>query len=198
MWNPFRGKRQPPDDDADLERARREALTQVLGPPDDMELHSPIPFFMGHAVGGAADVLSFSGKLPGVAYVTSELIGPHGQLLNRLGNYEICICHRSADEHGASLLSRLAYATLESVLQPSATMDIGPATPHGSTIAAFLFSEFARFTVRGKDAGILLCVGITQEELGVARMRGGRFVEDALRKAGVYPYTDWFRHPVPV
>jgi hypothetical protein len=62
-------------------------------------------------------------------------------------------------------------------------MDIGPATPEGSTIAALLFLEFARFHVRGKKAGLLLCIGITADELRASRKGRSDDVENALKKA---------------
>ncbi len=58
---------------------------------------------------------------------------------------------------------------------------------------AFLFFDYARFEVRGQQAGLLLCLGITGDELKACR--GGRRaeVEAALKSAGVYLFTDLFR-----
>jgi hypothetical protein len=75
-------------------------------------------------------------------------------------------------------------------------MDIGSATPEGSTIAALLFLEYARFNVRGKKAGLLLCIGITADELAACRKGRRADVEEALKKAGIYPYTDLYRRSV--
>jgi hypothetical protein len=75
-------------------------------------------------------------------------------------------------------------------------MDIGPAVPEDSQITAFLFFEYAKFTVRDRPAGLLLCVGITAEELEACRDGRRLEVEEALKKAGVYPYTDLDRDSV--
>ena len=72
-------------------------------------------------------------------------------------------------------------------------MDIGPATPKGSTIAALLFFDYARFEVMGRQAGLLLCVGITKNELDACRRGRHSEVERALMDAGVYPFTDLYR-----
>lgn len=106
------------------------------------------------------------------------------------------ICHRDDEDWGPNLISRLAYYTLEEKLEPGETMDIGPAAPDGSTIAALLFLEYARFKVRGKKAGLLLCIGITADELKMCRKGRRADVEQALKKARVYPYTDLYRQSV--
>ena len=75
-------------------------------------------------------------------------------------------------------------------------MDIGPATPEGATIAAFLFCEYGRFKVLGRDAGLLLCLGITEDELSACRAGNRSHVESAIKDAGVFPFTDLFRPSV--
>jgi suppressor of fused protein SUFU len=175
--------------------ARMTAMRNVLGDADGMVGHATIPFEVGAELGGAADIVYFRTHVPGVVSVTSELIGRDAQLENSLGNYELAICHRDDEPWGPGLISRLALYTLEAVLEPGETMDIATATPEGSTIAAFLFQEFARFEVLGRRAGILLCLGITSEELALCRSGKSGEVERSLRDAGVYPYTDLYREP---
>ena len=58
------------------------------------------------------------------------------------------------------------------------------------TIVALLFLEYARFKVLERDAGLLLCIGITQEELDVKTEQGSSVVDQKLKERGVYPYTD--------
>lgn len=180
--------------------ARMEAMASVLGKADDVVGHAMIPFQMGADIGGAADVVYFRYHLDGVVCATSELIGCNDQVNNRLGNYELMICHRQNDEDGlewgANIISQLAHYTSEAELNPGETMDIGPATPKGSTIAAFLFFGYATFTVRERQAGLLLCMGITKAELKACRKGKRDLVEEKLKGAGVYPFTDLFRKSV--
>ena len=172
--------------------ARMAAMDRVLGPHDDMVGHATTPFEVGADLGGGADVVYFRAQPSGVIAVTSELIGRDDQAPNELGNYELMICQRPDAEWGADIISRLAYYTLESELNPGETMGLGQATPEGSSIVAFLFFDYARFEVRGRQTGLLLCVGITQEELDACQNGRRREVEIALR-VDVYPFTDLFR-----
>lgn len=173
--------------------ARVAAMESVLGKSDDVVGHATIPFEMGSDVGGAADIVYFRNHVDGVGFATSELIGRDDQVPNQLGNYELLIFHRDATEWGADIISRLAFYTCQAELNPGETMDIGSATPEGSTIAALLFCDYGRFTVRERDAGILLCIGITADELSECRSGNLPRVESALKKAGVFPFTDLFR-----
>jgi hypothetical protein len=138
--------------------------------------------------------------LDGVVCVTSELIGCDDQVSNQLGNYELMICHRKDDEDGqewgSGIISRLAHYTCEAELNPGETMDIGPATPEGSTITAFLFFGYATFTVRERKAGLLLCMGITAAELKACRKGRRDALEKGLKAGGVYPFTDLFRKSI--
>jgi hypothetical protein len=176
--------------------ARVAAMEDLFGPCDEFVGHATIPFEMGAAVGGAADVILFKRYLPGVIAVTSDLIGNNDQELNSLGNYELAICTRAEEPWAAVLISRLAYYTLEAKLEPGQTMDIAPALPEGSSIAAFLFVEFGRFKVLDRDAGVLLCFGITAEELQACRDGRRAEVENGLRHAGLFPFTELRRSSV--
>jgi hypothetical protein len=48
--------------------ARAEAMETVLGEMDSEVLHAVIPFQLGADLGGAADVVTFSQNLDGIAY----------------------------------------------------------------------------------------------------------------------------------
>jgi hypothetical protein len=187
---------QPDNDWQEWWDARVAAIEAILGKSEDVVGHAPIPLQFGSDVGGAADVIHFRHHVCGRISVTSELIGCQDQIPNALGNYELMICHRDEEEWGPNLICRLAHYTLEAELNPGDTMDIGPATPEGSTIAALLFLEYARFKVRGEKAGLLLCIGITEDELEACRDGQRAEVEQALNKSGVYPYTDLYRKSV--
>lgn len=176
--------------------ARVAAIETLLGKSEDIVGHANVPFEFGPDLGGGADIIYFRHHIPGQVAVTCGLIGCEEQIPNQLGNYELMICHRDKEDWGPNLISRLAYYTLESQLEPGDTMDIGPATPDRSTIAALLFQEYGRFSVRGQKAGLLLCIGITADELKVCRKGRRAEVEQAMKIAGVYPYTDWYRQSV--
>jgi hypothetical protein len=185
-----------PDDLQAWRDARVAVIEGVLGKSEDVVAHAPIPFHLGAEMGGAADVIYFRNHLRGTAAVTSDLIGCDEQVPNQLGNYELMICQRDDAAWGVSIISRLAHYTLQAESNPGDTMDIGPATPEGSTIAAFLFFDYAQFEVRGRRAGLVLCVGITEDELQACREGRRAEVEAALKSAAVYPFTDLFRGSV--
>jgi hypothetical protein len=172
--------------------ARLAAMEAVLGKSDDMVGHATIPF----QIGGAADIVYFHKHMKGIVSVTAELIGCDEQIKNRLGNYELMICQRQKDDWGDSLISQLAQYTLEAKLEPGETMDIGSAVPDGATITALLFFKYATSRVRGCKCGLLLCLGITADELAAAHAGRRDAVEQALVESGVYPFTDLSRKSV--
>ncbi|MFC4310293.1 suppressor of fused domain protein [Steroidobacter flavus] len=176
--------------------ARLRALERMYGKADSAVGHSPVPFSFGADEGGAADVLYFRNHAPGVLSVTAELIGTDGQARSSLGNYELAICHRSAETWGSNLISRLAYHTLETPLEPGETMDIGPIAPDGSGIAALLFEEYGRFEIEGRKAGVLLCIGITEEELKWCLRGQSAEIVQHLKARSIFPFTDFGRQSV--
>jgi hypothetical protein len=176
--------------------ARVAAIEQILGPSHDMVGHAVIPFDFGADIGGAPDIIYFKQHLKGVVSVTSELIGHDEQIQNDLGNYELMVCHRDDEPWGENIIKRLAYYTLKAKLNPGETMDIASAVPDDSTIAALLFFSYAAFKVRGRKAGLLLSVGITEDELKICRAGKRKSVENALKAANVYPFTDLYRDSV--
>jgi hypothetical protein len=169
--------------------AREAALKSVLGETDGMVLHAMIPFYLG----GQADVLSFRKHIPGRVAATCDLLGEEGQIRNDLGTYELMIAHRDDNNWGPNVISRLARYTCDARLEPGHTMDIGGAVPKGATITGFLFCEYARFQYREEEAGLLLCLGITADELDRCKTGRREEVLAALKAAGVYPYTDLSR-----
>lgn len=176
---------------------RLAAMESVLGRSDGWVSHATVPFFLGYDVGGRADVVHFREHLAGIVYATCDLIGCGDQIPNSLGNYELTICHRSAETWGISVINQLAYYTLKARLEPGETMDIRSAT-QDSPITAFLFAEFGRFTVRDQSAGLLLCIGITSDELDLCRSGRRSEVEAALKSKKVYPFTELQRRSVLV
>ncbi len=173
--------------------ARMAAMSAAFGAADDVVGHAAVPFDMGVDLGGGADVIYYRHHVPGVLTVTSELIGRDDQVPNALGNYELAICHRDDETWGPELISRLAYYTLDTALELGETMGIASTVPSGSSISALMFLELAKFEVRARPSGVLLCIGITSEELALCQSGRSDEVASALRSKGVYPYTDLFR-----
>jgi len=176
--------------------ARLQALERVLGKSEEIVGHALVPFYMGSDVGGAADLLYFRKHVAGSISVTADLIGYDTLPRNAQGFYELMICHRDDDVVGPNIISRLASYAVRVRLQPGETMDISSAVPTGATTTAFLFCDYARFKVREQEAGLLLCIGITQSELSRCRAGHAEFVEAQLRSTGVFPFTDWYRASV--
>lgn len=176
--------------------ARLAAMESLFGKAHDQVGHGMIPFQLGADLGGTADIVYFHNHVDGVVSVTSELIGNEDQIRNSMGNYELAICSRDEDDWGPNIIGQLAHYTLETTLEPGQTMDIGPATPDDSSIAAFLFYDYGQFTVRDQEAGIILCVGITADELHMCRNGDRPQVESLLESNGVFPFTDLYHKSV--
>jgi hypothetical protein len=191
---------QPEDDDyEEVWNARVAALTPILGTPGDKVWHAVIPFQLG----GSADVLPFPEFVPGITFVTAEMTGvDSGQLPSTLGNYELMICANQQLEKAADLISRLARYTCDAVLEPGETMDLQTFFGSGSTIRALLFAhsndEPIRFEFLGKRYGLLLCIGITADELAFKRANGSAKLLGLLKQHGVFPYTIPDRPSVPL
>lgn len=176
-------------DDGEWERrwnVRMAALESVLGPADDGVFHAVEPF----DICACADVVVFRQNVPSVAYVTSDLIGSEFAQPNSLGQYELMICVPDDAEWAASLMSELAGYTIEAVLEPGETMDIVSALPQPTDLTAFVFDTYATFEVDGEQTNLLLCLGITADELKFAHEHGTDTLLTKLKDAGIYPITD--------
>ena len=174
---------------------RKLAFESALGPTTDRVFHALIPLHLG----GSADVLEFPHHVPGSTYVTADLVGESGQPENTLGQYELMICTRSSEVWAPELISRLALYTLETIINPLDTMDIKPALPRHSTLAALLFTEPDvpnEFRVQGNRCGLLLCIGITEPELWACQRGRKPAVLSALKTRSIFPYTDLRRKSV--
>ena len=169
-----------------------EGLSAHFGAPGDSVYHATIPFqFREH--GGAADVVPFPNHVSGMTYITSELTGEDvGHLEGSLGHYELAVCTRDDLSKAADFISRLACYTCDAILEPGQTMDIGEFFGD-STIRAVVFTTFseskAHFKLREETCGVLLCIGITSDELEVARSQGSEKVLQDLKEKDVFPYT---------
>jgi len=170
--------------------ARVGALEARLGKCDGTVYHAPAPMHLE----GYADVLRFRDHVPGVTYVTCDLIGNPRLAPNNLGHYELMMCTREDSAWAPGMLSRLARYTHDAALHPGDTMDIGRAAPRGSNICALLFAtpdvESPRFEVLGQPSTLLLCIGITEEEFAACKAHNSRVVLRMLREQEIFPYTD--------
>jgi hypothetical protein len=173
--------------------AREAALTELLGPPEPEVFHSPTPLDRG----GGADVLAFRGYVPGATYVTVDLTGaPDGdglaQIPNSTGAYELMLCTRAPVIWAAAALAELARYTLDTVIETGDTMYVGPIDGSSLEHLAFAAPDLGgkQFAFLGRSYGLLLGVGITESELGLAHADGTRALVTRLRGAGVFPYTD--------
>jgi len=178
------------DDWEEVWDARADALAGMLGGHDDV-FHAPHPF----ALGGQAEVMSFHHHLDGVVYVTAELTG---KPTASYADYELMICHRSPQDWGPNVISRLAPYTQEAYIASGESMDIDATTPPESRIKAFLFDTYASFSLYGQDNELRLCIGITKPELEFKHQHGAERLLDLLKRHGVYPFTDLERDSVPL
>jgi len=183
-------------DDIDWFGERLAAMEKAFGSSADVVLHAIVPFDFGFDAGGRADVVQFKDRIDGTIYATCDLMGRRDQIANALGTYELAICHRSHEDWGVAVISALAYYTLDARVDPGQTMDLGPSAPKGSRITAFLFDPLASIEVMGQRAGVLLCIGITSDELAACRRGMHERVLAALKAEGAYPFTDLDRHSV--
>lgn len=189
------------DEWTEVWNARIAALKPILGEPASTVFHATIPFQFRDA-GGSADVVPFPNYVPGATYVTTELTGTDsGQLPNSLGGYELMICSKEESPTAADFVSRLACYTCEAELEAGQTMDIGEFFGD-STLRAVVFSHPtvhpSRFEFLGERYTLLLCVGITSDELEFARSRSADELLDLLKKHGVFPYTIPGRQSIPL
>jgi hypothetical protein len=176
--------------------ARLQGLTRVLGRAEKSVFHAFFPFQFG----GFADVLTFPRFVRGRTYVTADCTGPGtGQLRSRLGNYELMICVKKPLLAAADMISKLAPYTLQAKLQPGDTMEFPKRLP-GSTLKGLVFvhpgDQPLHFTFLGKRYGLLLCLGVTKDELALAKSEGAGALLPALEQAGVFPYTVFDRKSV--
>ena len=189
------------DDDGEWEKqwnTRLAALEERLGPSARNVYHAFLPMEMG----GTPDIVYFQKYVPGYTYVTAELTGwQHEQKKNRIGNYELMICSRKKSDFAINLIAQLARFTLESKFNPGDTIDLTGAVPKSSNLAALLLADpdvtKPRFKLFGKPAHLMLCVGITGDELKFhQKQKGGDGLLKLLKRKKVFPYTEMKRKSV--
>ena len=191
----------PNDEWTKVWNARMTALTSILGKPADTVFHATIPFQFRDA-GGSADVVPFPSYTAGATYVTAELTGEDvGHRPSNFGHYELMICTRQELPKAADFISRLACYTCDAELEAGQTMDIGEFFGD-ATLRAMLFAHPGKqpvhFEFLGQRYCLLLCIGITADELAFARTRSTEELLALLKQHGVFPYTTPDRPSVPL
>jgi hypothetical protein len=177
--------------------AVQEEIERILGPHDSV-FHAPVPFDMGYDIGGRSDVPIFENHVPGLVYITSDLIG-RKQKKSDAGNYELMICHREKEtEWGVQLISTLAYYTLQAPIFSKETMGLegGPFLEQDSVIRHILFDKYAEFTIENEKLGIMLLIGITHDEWEWGRQNSNEHLIQILKDKEIYPFTDMNRKSV--
>ena len=170
--------------------ARMDALSRHFGKPADAVYHAVMPFFLG----GQADVVAFPGYRGGIGYVTSEMTGEEtGQIPGDFESYELMVCTRSEEKRAPEIIARLARYTCDAKITAGETMDIGDFFGDRS-IRAFVFchpeDEPVRFELNQRSCGVLLCVGITKDELRMKMKNGSDALLTLLKEKRVFPFTE--------
>jgi len=178
------------DDWQEIWHARVDALSKVFGPSHDNVFHASHPFQLG----GQADVIAFFNSPCGAVYITAELTGKANA---SCADYELMICHRTPNDWGPDLISRLAPYSQQAYIRHGDTMDIAGAVPAGSQIAALLFVTFGCFEMFGESFDLRLCIGITKAELKFKLDQGFEELLKLLKLNGIYPFTDMDRNSLP-
>jgi hypothetical protein len=173
----------------------QEKIEQILGKSENIVLHSPVPFQFGYDLGGRADVYLYKNHIDGIVYVTGDLIGQK-QRCSDAGNFEFMVAHKADNKWGPNLISNLSYYTLDSSINSGETMDIGTYALPENTVKAIIFDKYATFRIGFKKYGLMLVIGITEDELEWKKRNGGINLIDKLKEKNIYPITDLKRRSI--
>ena len=173
----------------------QEKIEQILGKPGDSVLHSPVPFHLGYDMGGRADVYLYKNHVNGIVYITGDLIGEK-QKSSDAGNYELMIAQETENEWGPSLIGNLSYYTLDASINSGETMGIGVYALPENTVKAVIFDKYSTFRIGFKKYGLMLLIGITEDELEWAKRNGGVKLLEKLKEKNIYPITDLKRRSI--
>jgi hypothetical protein len=173
----------------------QENIEKILGKSENIVLHAPVPFQLGWNLGGRADVYLYKNHIDGIVYVTSDLIGQE-QKRSDAGNYEFMIAHKEDNGWGPDLISNLAYYTLDASINSGETMDIARFALPENTVKAIIFDKYATFRIGSETYGLMLIIGITEDELEWAKRNGGAELIEKLKEKSIYPITDLKRRSI--
>jgi hypothetical protein len=173
----------------------QEKIEQILGESDNFVSHALVPFYLGWHLGGRADVYHYRNHIDGIVYITGDLIGEE-QKISDAGNYEFMIAHKTENKWGINLISNLSYYTLDASINSGETMDLGPYALPENTVKAIIFDKYATFRIDLKKYGLMLILGITEDELEWAKRNGGTKLIEKLKEKNIYPITDLQRRSI--
>ncbi|MES9901482.1 MAG: suppressor of fused domain protein [Sedimenticola sp.] len=183
------------DELEDIFSIRIVALEKEFGSMDKEVLNATIPFELGYDLGGSPHVYFFSNHIPGEVCITAGLIGSE-QKPNDAGNYEFMMAFKEKSDFGPDLICPLSYYTQEASLNSGETMGLPEDMTKGTNIKAIIFDCYKKFKVGNIDAGVMLIIGITEDELAYKTKFNGKRLIRKLKNNNVYPYTDFKRTSV--
>lgn len=134
----------------------------------------------------------------GFVYVTGDLIGEK-QKKSDAGNYELMICHREKDTAWRiNLICEFVFYTLQASINSYETMSLegGQYSSDKYSIKHLLFHKYADFLVDKKRMGLMLLIGITQQEADWGSQNGNEELVKMLKEKKVYPVTDLYRKSI--
>lgn len=190
--------------------AKKGEIEKILGPGHDVVNHAIISF----AVGGAVDMYFYAHALPGTAFVTYELILPEGAVPkpNNFGTYELLAFTKHTvdginDKNSAfnkierrmcGILTVIGAYSPQAVLNPKDTLEIPG--KEGEENKCVIMDEWdaksTRFSIKGKQHGLLLIIEVFRPEMEYAMQNGADTVLEKLKAKGYYPYSDLDRELV--
>lgn len=199
-----------------FQQQKQDGLERVLGPMNDLMIHSLIPY----PVGGTVDMYFFCEKIPGTIIATMELVEPDGtgSKPNRYGTFELIACTKHLVEAKPyevfdyekldtpfsqiqgqirHLLTSVGRYSEIAALNPGETCEI----PNENEPNNFLiFDRFDNpdnpFTIGDNKHNLLLVMEIFPSECSYARENGSSALFALLKEKGYYPYSDLEREPV--
>ncbi|MDR3458589.1 MAG: suppressor of fused domain protein [Verrucomicrobiae bacterium] len=185
---------QRPRKNLKLESALVIALTKRLGPKDDTLLHG----IVGFEFGGPPDLRLFrqTPDIPGVTYVTSDLLWCEQQPPNSIGRYELAISLPEESPWAEHILFKLAHASLEQTFDVGHTLDISEWVEPDCLIKGLFVTKLLSFRLAGLPCCVLYFVGVTRAELDYALAHGAGKVAIQLKNAGAFPVTKLVRESV--
>jgi hypothetical protein len=177
-----------------LEQVLVVGLTKRLGPKDDTMLHSVV----GFEFGGPPDIRRFrqTPDIPGVTYVTSDLLWCEQQPPCSIGRYELAISLPEESPWAEHILFKLAHASLEQTFDVGHTLDITEWVEPDCLIKGLFVTRLLSFRLDGQPYGVLFFVGVTRSELDYSLKHGAGKVAIQLKNAGAFPVTKLVRESV--
>jgi hypothetical protein len=172
----------------DYKNETEAALESKFGKMAENVLHAVTPFEFGYDAGGRADVYCYPNHLNGIIYITCDLWGCK-QKESDAGNYELMVALAKDDDWGPSLISPLAYYTLDASIRSGETMDLPPKYRDGYGLAAVIFNKYCEIKHKGHKLGIMTVIGITESEFDYTKQYGGKQLIEKLKQDKIYPMT---------